>query len=237
MNRFYTNVTVSACDGGFCIFLDTRRLETPSHNLLVIPTQALADAIAGEWAAQSDTINPDTMPLHGLTVTAIDKDDDETRANITQAVTPYIDGDLLFYHAPEPAGLVTAQSECWGAILHTAQDHFGQALRITHDLTAITQSPAYHEVIIHAIASLNIWQFTAFHNLVALTGSPVIAMLAVHRRMTADAIIQAVYLEDDYYAALYGDAEDTRPIDQQQKRHQTISDITACLDFLSLYND
>ena len=54
------------------IHLDGRPVRTPKKRHLVVPTRALADAIAEEWAAQAEKIDPATMPLSKLAITTID---------------------------------------------------------------------------------------------------------------------------------------------------------------------
>jgi chaperone required for assembly of F1-ATPase len=54
------------------VLIDGRDLHTNAMNQLAVPTQALALAIAGEFAAQKDVIMPTTTPLYNLTCSAID---------------------------------------------------------------------------------------------------------------------------------------------------------------------
>ena len=61
--RFYKEVGVAEAEGGFAITLDGKPIRTPSGRQVVIPSRALADAVAAEWAAQGETISPMTMPL------------------------------------------------------------------------------------------------------------------------------------------------------------------------------
>ena len=67
--RFYKSVLLA--DDGLSIQLDGRNLRSPAGNLLRLPTMALASAIADEWRAQIDDIDPATMPLVSLAVTVI----------------------------------------------------------------------------------------------------------------------------------------------------------------------
>ena len=49
MKRFYKETAVDAGDGGFRVLLDGKPMRTPAKAVLVVPTQALAEAIAAEW--------------------------------------------------------------------------------------------------------------------------------------------------------------------------------------------
>ncbi|MGQ3074386.1 MAG: ATP12 family protein, partial [Ferrovibrionaceae bacterium] len=56
--RFYKSVSVRPEGEGFSVYLDERALKTPAKRPLILPTEALADAIAEEWAGQGDSIKP-----------------------------------------------------------------------------------------------------------------------------------------------------------------------------------
>lgn len=70
MKRFWREVNVGADHG---IALDGRPVRTPGRAALVLPTPALAHAVAAEWRAVGDTIDPRAMPLTGLANAAIDR--------------------------------------------------------------------------------------------------------------------------------------------------------------------
>ena len=59
--------------GGYQVLLDHRVLRTPARHPLVVPSRALALAIAAEWEWQLKRIQPFTMPLMSLAATAIDQ--------------------------------------------------------------------------------------------------------------------------------------------------------------------
>jgi len=82
MKRVYKKTAARPADGGWGVALDGRSMRTPAKHELVVPSIALADAIAAEWDAQQDDIRPATMPLTRLAATAIDR----TRAQRTLVV-------------------------------------------------------------------------------------------------------------------------------------------------------
>ena len=73
MKRFYRQAEVTAGDGGFEIALDGRPIRTPGRVPLAVPTRELAEAMADEWNAQGDKLEPRSMPLTGLANAAIDR--------------------------------------------------------------------------------------------------------------------------------------------------------------------
>jgi chaperone required for assembly of F1-ATPase len=66
MKRFWKEVAVVREDGGWAIQLDGRPVRTPARAALVVPTEALAEAIAGEWRSVEQEIDPPAMPVTGL---------------------------------------------------------------------------------------------------------------------------------------------------------------------------
>ena len=71
--RFWTTVGIAADGDGFAIELDGRRVRTPAKAALILPTLAMAQAVAAEWEAQTDRIDPRMMPVTRSANAAIDK--------------------------------------------------------------------------------------------------------------------------------------------------------------------
>jgi chaperone required for assembly of F1-ATPase len=118
--RFYKTVEVGPTDGGFLVLLDGRNVRTPKGEKLILPTQALADLVSEEWAAQTDVIEMGHMHATRLAHTAyeaIPPARDETADTIAQ----YAGSDLLCYYAEAPSALVERQTARWEPILARAE--------------------------------------------------------------------------------------------------------------------
>src|SRR5258707_7852 len=50
--RFYEKATIAEADGGHAILLDGRPIRSPSGKQVIVPSQAIAEAVASEWNAQ-----------------------------------------------------------------------------------------------------------------------------------------------------------------------------------------
>jgi chaperone required for assembly of F1-ATPase len=70
--RFYKEVAVAEADGGWTVLLDGRNLRTPKAQTMRLPTRALAEQVAEEWAAQGETIELADMQATRLANTAIE---------------------------------------------------------------------------------------------------------------------------------------------------------------------
>src|SRR5262245_20915525 len=64
--RFYTAAAIAEEEGSFAVVLDGRPVKTPARRALAALDRALAEALAGEWQAQGDFIDPAKMPLTRL---------------------------------------------------------------------------------------------------------------------------------------------------------------------------
>ena len=103
--RFYAAAGVAERGGAFEVRLDEKPVKTPERRPLALPSRALAELVAAEWAAQETVIDPATMPLTILANVAIDRvaaDPGATEAEIAK----YAGSDLVCYRASEPAGLL-----------------------------------------------------------------------------------------------------------------------------------
>ena len=121
--RFYKAVSVEAAPGGFAVKLDSRSLRSPRAALMVLPTQALADLVAEEWAAQGEHIEMALMHATRLANTALDAIP-QARDGTAGQIADYAGSDLLCYFAEDPAGLVDRQQQHWAPILERAEREF-----------------------------------------------------------------------------------------------------------------
>ena len=73
LKRFWTTAEVAPTEAGFAVTLDGRRVKTPAKRDLAVPTQAIARAIAAEWQAQEERVDPLSMPCTRTANSALDK--------------------------------------------------------------------------------------------------------------------------------------------------------------------
>ena len=100
--RFYKAAAIEATEGGdFAIALDGKPVRTPTGERRAAPTRDIAQAIAEEWNAQGESIDPMTMPLTRLAnsvIAGVISNVDAVRADVAK----YFETDLLFYRAAHP---------------------------------------------------------------------------------------------------------------------------------------
>ena len=66
MKRFYRDVTVSPDGKDWRVLLDGRAIRTPGGRAQVVPSRALAEALAAEWTGQGEEIDPGGFALRAL---------------------------------------------------------------------------------------------------------------------------------------------------------------------------
>lgn len=233
MDRFYKDVAVGpAVEGGYSVLLDGRPVRTPGKNLLRAPTQALADAVAAEWAAQDKTVVAASMPLTQILTTAADRI--VYRAEITQQLLQYLDGDLLCYRTAEPKPLADEQERLWGPWLLWFTQRFGQTLDTTTTLVRLDQPRPAHDAAKAYIEALDDHAFTAFHLASSVTGSLVLALALIDGALSADdawacALCEELFYEKTHDLEKYG----LDPI-EEKRRNAMHADLNAVKTYLTL---
>jgi chaperone required for assembly of F1-ATPase len=204
MKRFYKAVDIASVDGGWSVGLDGRPIRTPAKAPLVVPTEALASAIAGEWAAQGDEIKPATMPLTGLANAAIDRVATGRTAFI-DSLAAYADGDALAYRADHPDDLVQRQVSTWNPILDWAERRYVIEFELVTGIMHRPQPAATVARLRAALEALDGFRLTAMQPLVTISGSLVVALALFERAIDEDGAWTAGQLDELYQAEKWGE--------------------------------
>lgn len=202
--RFWKEATPEAVEGGFSVRLDGRPVKTPAKRALFVPTHALAEAIAQEWDAQSEEINPESMPLTRLANSALDKVAPQF-AEVAAHLAEYGGSDLLCYRADQPEGLVARQKEAWDPLLDWINAHQGIRLDVQDGIMPVAQPAESTEKLSRITQSLETFELTAFHELVTLPGSWVLGFAVLSDHLSATeawdiATIDEVWQEEQWGA-------------------------------------
>ena len=205
--RFWTDASVEAVAGGFAVRLDARPVRTPLKAPLVLPTRDLAEAIAAEWRAQKVKVDPATMPFTRTANSAIDKVAPQFDA-VVEMLAAYGASDLLCYRAEHPPELVERQERSWDPLLGWAATALGVPLVATSGVMHIDQ-PAESLAGLHAlVAKQSAFQLAAFHDLVAISGSLILALAVTHHRLSAEDAWQLSRVDEDWQISLWGADEE-----------------------------
>lgn len=201
MKRFWTDVAI---DADTVVTLDGRPVRTPGRRPLALPTRALADAIADEWRAVEGDIDPRTMPLTGLANAAIDPVAADAPA-FAAGLARYADTDLLYYRADAPPPLVERQAAGWDPILAWAQGRYDVHFTVTSGVMPIAQPPATVARLHDAVAAFDVFRLAGLSPVVTLTGSLLLALALVEKRIDADTAWNAAGIDEDWSVEMWGE--------------------------------
>jgi chaperone required for assembly of F1-ATPase len=177
-------------------------VRTPARRVLAAPTLALAEAIAAEWQAQKDVIDPAKMPLTRLANAIIDGVADAPQP-VAAEIAKYLASDLLLYRAGAPPGLVERQAQHWDPILDWARQALGADFKLGEGVVHVAQ-PEAALAAARAAIPLEPWRLGAVHAMTTLTGSALIALAMARGALSADAAWQAAHVDEDWNLAQWG---------------------------------
>ena len=231
MKRFWTDVAVAESDDGFGIALDGRPLKTPARVNLLVPSRALAEAIADEWRTCGEEIDPRAMPLTGLANAAIDRVAPD-RDNFAGNLARYAEADLFCYRAEYPPALAARQAERWDPLLGWARRRFDVDFAVGTGILHIDQPPATVQRLAHALTALDPFRLAALSPLVTIGGSLVAALGVVEGAIGIDAALNAVSLDEQWQIEQWGVDDEAVAVLEARA-----ADLRAAARFIDLLRD
>jgi chaperone required for assembly of F1-ATPase len=200
--RFYGHAGITETPGGFSITLDDKPVRTPSRHPLAAPTRDIAEAIAAEWDAQKEIIDPTTMPLTRLANTVIDAVANRVEA-VADDVAKYFHSDMLFYRAGHPVALVAREAAHWDPVLFWAADTLGAHFILTEGIVHVRQ-PDQAVTAARAALPADPWSIAALHVVTTLTGSALLALALMRGLLDEDQAWAAAHVDEDWNSEQWG---------------------------------
>jgi chaperone required for assembly of F1-ATPase len=200
--RFYRQAGVEEAEGGFRIVLDGRPVRTPARGFLVAPSRAVAQALAAEWDAQGEIIDPATMPLTRLANSIIDGVV-ASAAPVAADIGKYLGSDLLFYRAEGPQRLVEHQERRWDPVLAWAREALGARFVLAQGVMHAAQPEGAIAAVRAAIPN-DPWRLGALHAITTLTGSALLALALARQHLTTDEAWDAAHVDEDWNMEQWG---------------------------------
>jgi chaperone required for assembly of F1-ATPase len=227
--RFYGKASAAPAAEGHVVRLDDKPVHTPARRLLAAPALALTEAIAAEWEAQRDLIDPAKMPLTRLANAIIDGVA-EKPGPVAAEIEKYLGSDLLLYRAHAPQGLVELQARHWDPILAWARETLGAEFKVGEGIVHVAQPDAAIAAARAAIPD-DPWPLGATHVITTLTGSALIALAMARGQLSAEAAWQAAHVDEDWNMAQWGRDEIT--LERRAFRFAELQAAATVLDALS----
>lgn len=201
--RFWAQAEVCAAEGGFTVTLDGRAVKTPGKAVLVVPTEAVAALIAAEFQAQGKVLDPNSMPFTRAANSAIDKVA-VARAEVTELIAAYGDSDLVCYRAEGPEALIAREARAWDPLVDWAAHRYGLRPNVRTGIVHAAQPSALLDNMRADVEALSVFELTAFHDLVSMTGSLIIALAVLDRFATPEALWDASRVDEEWQAEQWG---------------------------------
>jgi chaperone required for assembly of F1-ATPase len=200
--RFYQKAGAEEVDGGYRVALDDRPVRTPARGFLIVPSRQLVHAIAAEWDAQAQTIDPVTMPLTRLANSIIDGVA-AAPGPVAADVEKYLGSDLLFYRAEGPQRLIERQARLWDPVLAWAQKALGARFVLAQGVVHAAQ-PVGAIAAARAAIPADPWRLGAVHVITTLTGSALLALAVLRGHLTTDEAWTAAHVDEDWNMEQWG---------------------------------
>lgn len=205
--RFWEKTETTQAEGGFTVTLDGRAIKTPAKSALVLPSMVMARAVAAEWDAQEDQIDPRTMPMTRSANAAIDKVTPQF-TEVADMLAGYGGSDLLCYRATSPTELIARQAQHWDPLLERAKQEFDAPLNVTNGVIPVEQPAASLANLSKLVHAQTPFQLAGFHDLVSMSGSLILALAATHGWASAEALWDLSRVDETWQEEQWGEDEE-----------------------------
>jgi chaperone required for assembly of F1-ATPase len=207
MKRFYREAAVEEAGGGWRVALDGRAVRTAQGAPQIVPTRALAEALAAEWAAQGEQIDPAAFPMRDMADYAIDM----VRAGRADAIArllAFAESDTLCYRAAPDEPLYRRQRDLWEPLVTAMEAREGIRVERVSGVIHRKQPPESLAKLRERLESLDAFTLAALQTMASLTASLCVALAALDHGADPAALWATANLEEEWQAELWGrDAE------------------------------
>lgn len=212
MKRFYNEVAVAEADGGWQVTLDGRGIKTVKGKPQIVPYQDMAYALAFEWRAQEEEIDPTSFKLRDMADYAIDIVAPHP-AGVAYKLVAYADTDTLLYRADPDEPLFARQQDVWDPILSAFEQREEVTLKRVSGIMHAAQDEAALAKLRARLAALDAYSLAALESMTSLAASLVIGLSALEVSGDPRPLWRAANLEEDWQIEQWGrdeEAEDRR---------------------------
>ncbi len=228
MRRFWQDARAVSDADVFLIELDGKTVRLPNGEALRVRSEALAQAVAGEWRQAGGEFSMESLPLTRLASTAqqrIAPDKEPTAMGLAR----YAESDLLCYRASAPDDLVARQTVSWQPWLDRAAARYGVQLRTTTGIGHVAQDTAALAIFAAVVAVCDAATIAGLGVLVPALGSLVLGLAVVEGALAPKEAFHLSVLDELFQAESWG--EDAQAA---ARRAEILDDIEAAARFVDL---
>lgn len=226
MKRFYREVGVEAAKGGFVVTLDGRTIRTQGSGApQAVPSRALAELLAAEWARQGEVIVPGDFKHRALADYAIDHITPDPGAALDR-ILRYAETDTLCYRADPDEPLFRRQLEVWEPVLRSFEERSGTSFTRVSGIVHRAQDAQCLDRLRAMLLAENAAALAGIEAMASLAASLVVALEAAEPDSDAGALWDAASLEEEWQADLWG-----REAEAEERRTRRRADFLAAREF------
>ena len=203
MKRFYRDVAVTPVDGGWQVTLDDRGVKTAKGAPQIVPSEALAGALADEWAGQGDKIVPSNLVLRDMADLAIDLVAADKPGTIAKLVE-YGETDTLCYRAEPEDALFKHQQKEWEPLLKSIESRHGLRFHRISGVIHRSQPEETMQKLRELLAERDNFALAGLQNTASLSSSLCIALATSHDDCNPEVLWTLASLEEEWQAQLWG---------------------------------
>jgi chaperone required for assembly of F1-ATPase len=205
--RFYKAAALVEAEDGWSVQLDGRNLRTPKAERMALPTRAVAEQVAEEWAAQGETIEMAGMHATRLANTAIETIG-ATREAVADQIVQYAASDLTCYYAETPAELVSRQAAAWSPVHERIIAEYDVQFMAAAGIIHRDQPPESLAKVREIALSLDDFALAGLAFGTALFGSAILAIALWRGWLTGDQAFELSRVDETFQEEKWGvDAE------------------------------
>ena len=207
IKRFYKKSDVIIEEKSYAVALDSRPVRTPAKAPLSLSSKELALAIAAEWNAQGEEVDPATMPMMTLACTALDYVG-PNRKKVEEDVASYAAYDMVCYWTEDQEVLAARQIEHWQPLLDWAAAEFGAELVRTSGVVAAEQPAEAVTALREPITAMDDFELMALATATQAAGSLIIGLALFRGRIDPVEAFTSAQLDETYQIELWGEDQE-----------------------------
>ncbi|MCR9072436.1 MAG: ATPase [Alphaproteobacteria bacterium] len=204
MKRVYKTVAVDEQQGGsFCVTLDGRPLRSPGKRPLALPTWQLAEAVAAEWDAQGEEIDPYSMAMMGFAATVTDVVTPQ-RDHVVGEIAGFGGSDLICFLADGPEDLVARQVSQWTPWRERAEKKLSVGLTVASGVMPVRQPEETLAAFRAAVDGVGDWYLAPLHTATSITGSLILGLAFMEGELDAIGAFDLSQVDEAYQVEKWG---------------------------------
>lgn len=232
MKRFYENVDVAkAADGGWQVTLDGRGLRTVKGTPQIVPTRKLAQALAREWADQSEDIDTSRFVHRDQTDFAIDIVANKPEESIDTLIG-YAETDTLCYRADPEEPLFARQLAVWEPLIERVEQAHDVRFTRVSGIVHRSQPAGTLTKLREILRGKDHFTLAGTQTLASLAASLCLPLLALEDGAEPISLWRAASLEEEWQSDLWG-----RDKEAETRRRKRQEAFLATCEWVSLLND